>query len=125
MFRSFFLIFVLASGAALGKCPASPAADAGECLRNEIQKAERRLEGAYKILAPQSAINDLDEKGLVEGKRLLTSAHKAWFGYRKNQCAFEGFQQGGVAIYKAVVEYQCVLRMTNARIDEYKRLTGS
>ena len=110
---------------AMATCPASPAMLASECLRGAIQKADKQLAIAYQKFIPQAAPNDPDEKGQAKGEKLLADAHKSWLGFRKYQCAFEGFHNGGVDIYKSVVEYKCILSMTIKKTAEYKRLAGS
>jgi uncharacterized protein YecT (DUF1311 family) len=125
MFRVLAIALLLLSTRATATCPGYPADIASDCLRSAIQKADKQLVDAYQKLIPHAATNDPDEKGQVMGKKLLADAHKSWLVFRKKQCAFEGFQQGGVGMYKAVVEFQCVLRLTTKRTAEYRQLAGS
>jgi uncharacterized protein YecT (DUF1311 family) len=113
------------STSAIATCPDSPADQASECLRSAIQKADKQLVRAYQKLISDAAPNDPDAKGQAMGKKLLADAHKSWLVFRKNQCAFEGFQRGGVGIYKSVAEDQCVLRLTIKKTAEYKQLATS
>ena len=118
--RSLSLILLAISCNAIA-CPNSPANIANECLQAEISKAELALASAYKkLMAQAGTINDPGKEGEAKGQTLLAKAHKSWLDYRKNQCAYEGYQEGGVASYKAVISYQCILRMTQERIDLYQ-----
>lgn len=119
------LILFIISGNSYS-CPSSPAIEASECLRSEISKSELSLASAYKkLMSLAGTINDPGKAGEAMARTLLTKAHKSWLDYRGKQCAFEGYQEGGVVSYKAVIGYQCILRMTEQRTQVYQQYANN
>jgi uncharacterized protein YecT (DUF1311 family) len=81
------------------------------CAQKKFAEADGRLNVEYKGLLANLATSEAGEK--------LRVSQRAWLKYRDAEAEYEAqFYKGGSG--ESGIFYTCLLRMTNARIEELK-----
>lgn len=82
-----------------------------DCIREELARQDRRLNGAYKTL-----MDSLPEKRKAE----LRDVQRKWIAFRDANCGFYHDPEGGTAARLASKE--CVVTLTAERAHELETL---
>ncbi len=92
-----------------------------KCLRQEVTKADARLNASYKSVLSALERAKKDNPGADESRKKLVAAQRAWIQFRDNDCDaiyalhIEGSLRG-------VLYLQCIIDHTNGRTDELDAL---
>ncbi|HEY6992323.1 MAG TPA: lysozyme inhibitor LprI family protein [Xanthobacteraceae bacterium] len=84
-----------------------------DCIREELERQDRRLNGAYQAL-----MGSVPEKRRAQ----LRDAQRKWIAFRDANCEFYYDPQGGSAARLASNE--CVVTLTAQRAHELETLKG-
>jgi uncharacterized protein YecT (DUF1311 family) len=84
-----------------------------DCIREELERQDRRLNETYKAL-----IDSLPEKRQAQ----LRDAQRKWIAFRDANCEFYYDPQGGSAA--GLASNECVLTLTAERAHELETLKG-
>jgi uncharacterized protein YecT (DUF1311 family) len=107
---------------AAGICAsASSTQEVEKCLKQEITKADARLNASYKAVLGELDRMKKDNPGAEDAKKKLVLAQRAWIQYRDNDCdAVHALHIEGSL--RGVLYLQCVIDHTDGRTDELDAL---
>ncbi|MER8884613.1 lysozyme inhibitor LprI family protein [Mesorhizobium sp. C280B] len=84
-----------------------------ECAGNAFDKADKKLNDAYKQIEGRL-------KGDAETKKLLVDAQRNWVAFRDAECAFQGGPREGAGSMYPMVVYDCQTALTNDRVRDFE-----
>jgi uncharacterized protein YecT (DUF1311 family) len=93
-------------------------------LAEEQQQLDRAFNKALENLPKRPPSAGMDSRNTTEQLRQhLNKAQEAWRTYALESCAFVGAMQGR-GLWIGILEAQCLILETRARIEALKRLPG-